>query len=101
MTSRLLTTLAALSILAASAAVHAQTPSYQYRIIPVHNVTPVAVLKAGQWESNKIPLPAGVQKVFALQSRHALVVYATPAGCQRIQAIVSTLDVPALKPPAK
>ena len=100
MTCRL-TTLAALSVLAASAAVHAQTPSYQYRTISVHNVAPVAVLKATQWESKTSALPAGVKKVFALQSRHALVVYATPAGYQRIGAIVSALDVPAPKPPAK
>lgn len=98
MTSRLLTTLAALSVLAASAAVHAQTPSYQYRMIPVHNVTPLAVLQAAQWGSNKMPLPAGIQKAFALQSRHALVVYATSAGYQRILTIVSALDVPAPKP---
>ena len=92
-----LTTLAALSLLAASAAVHAQVPSYQYRTIAVHNVTPIAVLQTAQWGSNKMPLPAGVKKVIALQSNHALVVDATPAGYQRIEAIVSAIDVPAPK----
>lgn len=93
-----LTPLAALSVLAASAAVHAQTPTYQYRTIATHTVMPAAVLKAEQWDSKTSALPAGVQKVFALQSKHALVVYATPAGYQRIEAIVSVLDVPAPKP---
>lgn len=64
-------------------------------------MTPLAVLKAAQWDSNHVPLPAGVKKVFALQSKHVLVVDATPAGYQRIEAIVSAIDVPAPKPPAK
>lgn len=98
MTSRLLTTLAALSVLAASAAVHAQTPSYQYRTIPVHNVTPLAVLQAAQWGNKDAVLPVGVKKVIALQSNHVLVVDATPAGYQHIKTMVSAIDVPAPKP---
>ncbi len=102
MTCRLLTPLAALSVLAASAAVHAQTPPYQYRTILTHNVTPVAVLTSEHWGSkDNAPLPAGVEKVFALQINHVLVVEATPAGYQRIGAIVSALDVPRPKPPVK
>lgn len=99
MNCRRLTTLTALSVLAVSAAAHAQTPAYQYRTIAIHNVTPAAVLEAARWDSkDNAPLPAGVKKVFALQSNHVLVVDATPAGYGRIQAIVSAIDVPAPKP---
>lgn len=97
MTCRLLLALATLPVLAASAPVQAQTPSYQYRTIAVHNVAPVAVLQAAHWGSNAV-LPAGVKRVIALQSNHVLVVEATPAGYQRIQATVSAIDVPAPKP---
>lgn len=102
MTCRLLTVLAALPVLAASAAAQTPTLPTQFRTISLHTASPVEVLKTMHWNTkDTTPLPAGVKKVIALQSNHVLVVEATPEGYQRVKAIVSAIDVPGPKPLSK
>ncbi len=83
----------------ALAAPAAKTPLVScYKTALLKNVSPAAVLAALRWNSPNATLPQGVQRIFALQSSHCLLVEATPDGYDRVKALVAPLDVAAAAP---
>ncbi len=105
--SRLLMLAAALSVLAAPASVlaapasvlaapAAQTqPACYYNTVLLKNVSPAAVLTALHWDARNSVLPQGVRRIYALQSRHCLLVEATPVGYAQVKALAAPLDAAA------
>lgn len=53
---------------------------------------PAAALVALHWDTPTATLPTGIQRVYALQSNHTLLLHATDAGFAEATRLVQTVD---------
>ncbi len=65
-----------------------------------NHIAPAAALVALHWDLPTATLPAGVERVYALQSNQTLLLHATDAGFAEATRLVQTIDLPPAAKPA-
>lgn len=70
----------------------APSAAYHWNKLALNHIAPAAALVALHWDTPTATLPTGIQRVYALQSNHTLLLHATDAGFAEATRLVQTVD---------
>lgn len=77
----------------------APSAAYHWHLVVLKHIQPAAAVTALHWDTPAATLPAGVERVYGLQSNSSLLLHATDAGLAEATRLVQTVDLlPATKP---
>ena len=73
---------------------------YRWQKLRLNHIIPADALVALHWNTPTATLPTGVERVYALQSNHSLLLRVTDAGFAEATRLVQTVDLPPAATPA-